>query len=214
MSNSGLSGMDIVFCPVRRDDLDALVQIDEETSGENRADYLARKLDAALDMTWNIPVSNVVEVKGEVVDFIMVQVASGEFGLPESVATIDTIGISPAYNGKGLAGEVERIDKVVKKMTGGRADVTFEAIGNPTTIQQAFSCIRKGGRTVVIGYTDKKVELPVSKIMFLNRRSLVCWAAVRWIIRESSRWRVSARSRLPISSPHASGSMRSTRDLI
>ncbi|GBE29949.1 acetyltransferase (GNAT) family protein [bacterium BMS3Bbin04] len=106
MSTSGLSGEDIVFRPVHRDDLLSLVHIDEETSGENRADYLARKLDAALDATWNIPISNVVEVKGDVVGFIMVQVASGEFGLPESVATIDTIGILPVYNGKGLAGEL------------------------------------------------------------------------------------------------------------
>ena len=67
------------------------------------------------------------------------------------------------------ASEVDRIDKVVKKMTGGGADVTFEVIGNPSTIQAAFSCIRKGGRTVVVGYTHKSVELPASKIMFFEQ---------------------------------------------
>jgi len=67
------------------------------------------------------------------------------------------------------AAEEERIDKTVKKMTGGGADVTFEVIGNPSTIQAAFSCIRKGGRTVVVGYTHKSVELPASKIMFFEQ---------------------------------------------
>jgi len=67
------------------------------------------------------------------------------------------------------ASKVERIDKVVKQMTGGGADVAFEVIGNPATIQAAFSCIRKGGRTVVVGYTNKNVELPASKIMFFEQ---------------------------------------------
>jgi Zn-dependent alcohol dehydrogenase len=67
------------------------------------------------------------------------------------------------------AKEVERIDKAVKKLTGGGVDVAFEVIGNPATIQSAFSCIRKGGKTVVVGYTDKNVELPASKIMFFEQ---------------------------------------------
>jgi Zn-dependent alcohol dehydrogenase len=67
------------------------------------------------------------------------------------------------------AKETERIDKAVKKITGGGADVAFEVIGNPATIQAAFSCIRKGGRTVVVGYTNKNVELPASKIMFFEQ---------------------------------------------
>ncbi len=67
------------------------------------------------------------------------------------------------------ANDVERIDKQIKKMTNGGVDVAFEVIGNPATIQTAFSCIRKGGRTVVVGYTNKTVELPASKIMFFEQ---------------------------------------------
>lgn len=85
--------------------------------------------------------------------------------VPEKLETAKKLGAQVAIN----ASKEERIDKTIKKLTGGGADVTFEAIGNPKTIQDAFACIRKGGRTVVIGYTNKNVELPASKIMFFEQ---------------------------------------------
>ena len=85
--------------------------------------------------------------------------------IPQKLELAKKFGAQAVINAK----EVDRIDKVVKKMTGGGADVAFEVIGNPKTIQDAFSCIRKGGRTVVVGYTDKMVELPASKIMFFEQ---------------------------------------------
>jgi 6-hydroxycyclohex-1-ene-1-carbonyl-CoA dehydrogenase len=84
---------------------------------------------------------------------------------PQKLEMAKKMGAQAVINAK----ETDRIDKVIKKMTGGGADVTFEVIGNPKTIQDAFSCIRKGGRTVVVGYTDKTVELPASKIMFFEQ---------------------------------------------
>jgi len=71
--------------------------------------------------------------------------------------------INPAEVEKG------RFDKAVRKLIGDGVDVAFEAIGKPETIQAAFSTIRKGGLCVVIGYTDKPVELPASKIMFFEQ---------------------------------------------
>jgi 6-hydroxycyclohex-1-ene-1-carbonyl-CoA dehydrogenase len=62
--------------------------------------------------------------------------------------------------------QVERVDKEVRKLTGGGADIGFEAIGNPNTISAAFSCIRNGGRLVVVGYTDQKVSLNAGRIMY------------------------------------------------
>ena len=83
----------------------------------------------------------------------------------EKLEMAKKLGAQATINAK----DVERIDKEIKKMTGGGADVSFEAIGNPHTIQDAFACIRKGGRTVVVGYTHKNVELPASKIMFFEQ---------------------------------------------
>jgi 6-hydroxycyclohex-1-ene-1-carbonyl-CoA dehydrogenase len=85
--------------------------------------------------------------------------------VPEKLEVAKKLGAQIVINAK----EVERVDKEVKKLTGGGADVTFEVIGNPKTIQDAFACIRKGGRTVVVGYTHLNVELPASKIMFFEQ---------------------------------------------
>jgi len=85
--------------------------------------------------------------------------------VPEKLEMAKKLGAQAVVN----ASKEERIDKTIKKLTGGGADVSFEAIGNPKTIQDAFACIRKGGRTVVIGYTHKNVELPASKIMFFEQ---------------------------------------------
>ena len=85
--------------------------------------------------------------------------------VPEKLEMARKLGAQAVVN----ASKEERIDKTIKKLTGGGADVSFEAIGNPKTIQDAFACIRKGGRTVVIGYTNKNVELPASKIMFFEQ---------------------------------------------
>lgn len=60
----------------------------------------------------------------------------------------------------------ERIDKEVRKLSGGGAAVGFEAIGNPETIAKAFGCVRNGGRMVVVGYTHKDVSLNAGRIMY------------------------------------------------
>ncbi len=64
------------------------------------------------------------------------------------------------------AAKVERIDKEVKKLTGGGADIAMEVIGNPRTIEQAFECLRAGGRLCVVGYTHEAISLVAGKIMF------------------------------------------------
>ena len=65
----------------------------------------------------------------------------------------------------------------VRKLTGGGADIAIEAIGNPSTIQDAFSTLHPGGRLVVVGYTDHEVALSAGRIMYREmeiRGSLGC----------------------------------------
>ncbi len=64
------------------------------------------------------------------------------------------------------ARQVERVDKEVRKLTGGGADIGFEAIGNPATQAQTFASLRSGGRFVVVGYSDKPMTLEVSRVMY------------------------------------------------
>ena len=66
------------------------------------------------------------------------------------------------------ANEEERVDKAVKKLTGGGADIAMEVVGNPKTMVAAFNTLRKGGRLVIVGYTDKKMELAAPKVMYFE----------------------------------------------
>ncbi len=61
---------------------------------------------------------------------------------------------------------VERVDKELRKLTGGGADVGFEAIGNPSTQEQTFASLRTGGRFVVVGYSSKPMTLDSGRVMY------------------------------------------------
>jgi len=91
---------------LQKSDLDAIVEIDEKVLGENRRNYWERKL--ALMNNRSSQISLVAEVDGEVQGFILGDVSGWEFGVPETVGWIDTIGIDPAYQKKGLATALSR----------------------------------------------------------------------------------------------------------
>jgi alcohol dehydrogenase, propanol-preferring len=60
----------------------------------------------------------------------------------------------------------ERIDKEIRTLTGGGADIGFEAIGNPVVQAQTFNSLRTGGRFVVVGYAEKPMTLNMGKVMY------------------------------------------------
>lgn len=60
----------------------------------------------------------------------------------------------------------ERIDKEIRKLTGGGADIGFEAIGNPATQAQTFASLRTGGRFVVVGFSSKPMTLDTGRVMY------------------------------------------------
>ncbi len=62
--------------------------------------------------------------------------------------------------------DVERVDKALRKLTGGGADVAFEVIGNPRTQEQALSALRTGGRLVMVGYSPDAMTLNSGRVMF------------------------------------------------
>lgn len=61
---------------------------------------------------------------------------------------------------------VERVDKALRKLTGGGADVSFEAVGNPVTQEQALGALKTGGRAVFVGYSPKPMTLNSGRVMF------------------------------------------------
>lgn len=86
---------------LNREDLDAIVEIDEKVLGEKRRNYWERKLELMNNKSSKI--SLVAEVEGRVVGFILGDISGWEFGVPETIGWIDTIGIDPASQKKGLA---------------------------------------------------------------------------------------------------------------
>jgi 6-hydroxycyclohex-1-ene-1-carbonyl-CoA dehydrogenase len=56
--------------------------------------------------------------------------------------------------------------KQIRKLSGGGVDIAVEAIGNPGVIQTAFSCVRSGGKLVVMGFSEKDILLNAGRIMF------------------------------------------------
>jgi ribosomal protein S18 acetylase RimI-like enzyme len=87
--------------PLRREDLSAIVEIDEKVLGDNRREYWERKLESL--NAKSSQASLVAELDGKVVGFILGDISGWEFGVPDTVGWIDTIGIDPAYQKKGLA---------------------------------------------------------------------------------------------------------------
>ena len=92
--------------PIRPVDLDAIIAIDAKHVGYARPVYLKKKLDDTLDTSQGMVISMIAEVDGKLVGFVMGKVFIGEFGIPETSATIDTIGIDPNYGGRGIAREL------------------------------------------------------------------------------------------------------------
>jgi predicted N-acetyltransferase YhbS len=91
---------------LRKEDLDAIVEIDERVLGENRRNYWERKLELMNNKASQI--SLVAELEGKVVGFILGDISGWEFGVPETIGWIDTIGVEPAYQKKGLATALAR----------------------------------------------------------------------------------------------------------
>lgn len=76
--------------------------------------------------------------------------------------TARTLGAVEAVNPTHL----DRVDKHIRKLTGGGVDVAFEVIGQPSTIGTAFNLLRRGGRLCVIGFAHDPVPLNAGKLMF------------------------------------------------
>jgi ribosomal protein S18 acetylase RimI-like enzyme len=86
---------------MKEGDLRALVAIDRRVTGRDRTAYFGRKLAEALRES-DVRVSLVAELDGVPVGFIMARVDLGDFGRVEITAVIDTIGVDPDYQNRGV----------------------------------------------------------------------------------------------------------------
>ena len=80
-------------------DLDAVVKIDKNVLGKERRAFWKRKI--AYAGIYPRP-ALVAEFEGKVVGFILGYVSGWEFGVPDTVGWIDTLGVDPAYQRRGI----------------------------------------------------------------------------------------------------------------
>lgn len=112
-----LAPEDVEIRVMRKSDVEPVAEIDYKVFGKRRPEYYDRRVAEFLDEdSGRLVTSLVAEVGGQVAGFIMGSVYLGEFGIPETMASIDTIGVDPDFQRQGIAGYLlEEFNTTVKK---------------------------------------------------------------------------------------------------
>ncbi len=88
---------------MKPEDFDALVRIDEKVLKASRPEYYEMRFEKLFKTKDYIPTSLVAEDEsGAVVGFVMGELYMGEYGIFREEATLDTIGVDPDYQHKGI----------------------------------------------------------------------------------------------------------------
>ena len=88
---------------MKPEDFDALVGIDEKVLKTPRPEYYEMKFEKLFKTRDYLPTSLVAEDEnGKVVGFIMGELYMGEYGIFREEATLDTIGVDPDHQHKGI----------------------------------------------------------------------------------------------------------------
>jgi ribosomal protein S18 acetylase RimI-like enzyme len=87
--------------PLTIGDLEAIIEIDRKVLGKPRRDYWKKKIELTNP---RYPLSCLVaETEGNVVGVIVGEVSGWEFGIPDTIGWISTIGVDPSYQHRGVA---------------------------------------------------------------------------------------------------------------
>jgi ribosomal protein S18 acetylase RimI-like enzyme len=88
---------------MKADDFDAVVRIDEKVLKAARPDYYEMRFEKLFQSKDYIPTSIVAEDEdGKLVGFVMGELFLGEYGIFQEEATLDTIGVDPDCQHKGI----------------------------------------------------------------------------------------------------------------
>lgn len=87
---------------MKAEDFDAVVRIDEKVLQSPRPEYYKMKFEKLFLSSDYIPTSLVAEENGKVIGFIMGEIFIGEFGISKEIGSLDTIGVDPDYQKKGI----------------------------------------------------------------------------------------------------------------
>ncbi len=92
---------------LKAEDLDWVVRIDSQHSGKQRKEFYKVKL-AEVAKDTGVRISLAAYVKGEPAGFLMGRLYYGEFGQPEPVAILDSMGVSTAFTGQKVGAALMR----------------------------------------------------------------------------------------------------------
>ena len=87
---------------------------------------------------------------------IAVDVRDGKLDLARRFGAVATLN----------SGTEARLDREVRRISGGGVDVAFEAVGKAATQEAALNCLRTGGRLVLVGYSPETMALNAGRVMF------------------------------------------------
>jgi ribosomal protein S18 acetylase RimI-like enzyme len=120
---------------VRREDIPAIVAVEDRTSGVSRPEYWAKRYEIAeaLHPRW---ASLVAEADGRVVGFLFGHEGELEFGLPGTVAWVEIIGVDPAYRRRGIAAQL--IETFVSNAEQNKVDSVLTLVDRKKPDMQGF----------------------------------------------------------------------------
>ncbi|HEX5758658.1 MAG TPA: GNAT family N-acetyltransferase [Thermoanaerobaculia bacterium] len=94
------SAIPIRIRPLDELDIGAIVDIDEKIGGRYRPEVWERRIGYYIRR--DPEASQVAEVDGKVVGFMLGEVRSGEFGLEEPTGWIEVLGVDPAFRSRAI----------------------------------------------------------------------------------------------------------------
>ena len=91
---------------MKADDFSAVVAIDEKVVKTSRLEYYKLKFEKLVQSKDYVPTSLVAVKDEKVVGFVMGELYIGEYGISEERATLDTIGVDPDHQHKGIGDQL------------------------------------------------------------------------------------------------------------
>jgi|SRR5208283_2083758 predicted N-acetyltransferase YhbS len=121
------------------DDFNAVVRVDKKIVKASRAEYYRLKFETLVQSPDYLPTSLVAEGEGgTVVGFVMGELYIGEYGISQEKATLETIGVDPDYQHKGIGKQL--INEFMDHLrTLGVQKVNTLVDGNDSTLMHFFS---------------------------------------------------------------------------
>jgi N-acetylglutamate synthase-like GNAT family acetyltransferase len=120
---------------LERRDLPSIVAMEERVTGVARPQYWEQRIEMseAIRPHWT---SLVAEFDNRFVGFLFGRAGELEFGLPGTVAWVETIGVDPAYRGRGIAREL--IEQFISSAEDHGIKTIFTLVSSGQTDMQSF----------------------------------------------------------------------------